>query len=522
MDVFFGLKAVDTMTRTATSIIILLMTVTGTMFSQVEPHIPAYPEDEYERIFNDIVLLKNHGSLLPVKDSGINSIALIGPVINHPSLGSHISEKGSSSTLDNISPYQAVRELAGDNIELLTAPGINMHNDIIRLDSTMVYIGQGVNGYSLKYYNNQKVSGSPVAFSTDKFIDHYWTESPHPELDSAFSLSWDATLIPTHGPVKVKLIHSDGCRMSVDGENIIDNWETGPVRADSAWLNIRKGESYNLRIDFFSDGQGPAMIKFGFDYLESNMMFDALEKAAKADLVMVFVGQTVNFNENGSLQPAYQIPRQSQMIKEIYEVNPNMVVVLQTQAAVNIESWAFNVPAIIQAGSPRLNDSKEIAAVLFGKKNPHGKLSYLWTMNWNQNYATRYPFGHGLSYSTIGIGKLMMRRNRDASGWTATVEVRNMGQRTGTEVLQIYIIRKNGGIMQFTDEMKTFKTVTLLPEQKKIVTIQLPYDVFKTYDPENDQWIIIPGLYEIRVGVSEEDIKLRKTIEIKEQHIKQD
>jgi beta-glucosidase len=70
--------------------------------------------------------------------------------------------------------------------------------------------------------------------------------------------------------------------------------------------------------------------------------------------------------------------------------------------------------------------------------------------------------------------------------------------------------------------MKTFKVVTLLPEQKKIVSIPLPYDVFRTYDPQNDTWSINPGLYEIKVGVSAEDIKLRKTIEIKEEHIKQD
>ena len=87
-----------------------------------------------------------------------------------------------------------------------------MHNDVAPLDSSHVYIGQGVHGFSAKYYNNLKSSGTPIKFSTDKFIDFNWGySSPDPELLNKFSVQWDATLIPTHGgPVKIKLIHNDG------------------------------------------------------------------------------------------------------------------------------------------------------------------------------------------------------------------------------------------------------------------------------------------------------------------------
>ncbi len=473
------------------------------------------PVFEFRSAVGELVLLKNHSGLLPLDIDQVNSIALIGPTLFSPRI------KGiGSSQMDphsSISPYEGITNLLGDSVFLYTAQGVNMRNDVTPLDTSIVFIGQGVNGFSAKYYNNLKASGTPAKFATDKQIDFNWgTNTPYPEIDStAFSVKWDATLIPQHGPVKVKLIHNDGCRLYLDGKPIIDAWEPGPFRMDSAWLNIEKGMSYNLRIDYFSDG-GPALIKFGFDYLMDNMIAEAVEKARRADVAIVFIGQPVS---EGNIRQYYNIPNQSRLIRAVYEANPNTIVVLQTVSAVDIEEWAFDVPSIIQAWIPKQESGTVIAEVLFGQINPGGKMPFTWTMNENQNFDARFPFGHGLSYTTFGIGKLMMKRNRNGSGWIATVEIRNVGDRAGTETLQLYVRNPESDAWKAEEELKAFKKVTLFPGQKKTVAIAVPYSSFEYYDVESENRTIDAGRYEILIGTSAEDIKLIKTIELKQEHI---
>ena len=453
---------------------------------------------EFMDATGELVLLKNHGGFLPLDAGQINSIALIG------------------------AKYEDVEKLLGDSIFIYSVPGVNKMNDIKAIDSSVVYIGQGVNGFSAKYYNNLKASGTPAKFVTDKQIDFYWgNDIPYPQIDSsAFSVSWDGTLIPQHGPIKVKLIHNDGCRLYLDGKLIIDAWEAGPVRIDSAWINIEKGGSYNLQIDYFSDG-GPSLVKFGFEYLKEFLIQEAVEKARRADVVVYFVEQAFIYEPDGGISISKIIPEQSKLIREVYNANPNTIVVLQTGSAVDIEEWAFDIPSIIQAWTPKQESGTTIAEVLFGQINPDGKLPFTWAMNENQNFDARFPFGHGLSYTTFGIGKLMMKRSRDGSGWTATVEIRNVGDRAGTETLQLYVRNPESDAGVAEKDLKAFKMVTLFPGQKKTVAISIPYNSFEYYDAESSSRAIDPGKYKILIGTSAEDIKLIKTIELRQEHIDQ-
>ena len=441
----------------------------------------------------DPVLLKNQGGLLPLSYDEINTIALIGP------------------------HHEGVMQWLDDSIYVLSAKGVNMRNDVRPLDSAMVFVGQGVNGFSGRYYNNLNAGGSPARFTTDKFIDFSWDQDrPFPEIDStAFSASWDATLIPAHGPVKVKLIHNDGCRLYLDGRLIIDAWEDGPVRIDSTWINIEKGKSYNLQVDYYTRG-GPSMIRFGFEYIRKFLFKEAVDKAGRADVAVVFISQPLLFKADGTIELDYKIPYQSDLVEAILEVNPRTIAVLRTDSAVDIERWAFDIPAIIQAWPPGESNDREIAELLMGAVYPYGKLPFRWAMNENQNFDTRFPKGYGMNYTIIGIGKLLMNRNSDGSGWTASVETSNVGDRAGTETLQLMVVDPNGNNMG----LKARKEVTLFPGEKKTVGIQLPYKAFEVCG-EDGSVTILPGKYEIMVGTSEEDIKLRKTIELKEIHIGQ-
>ena len=484
----------DMMKQIAFCIAIILLLCSGLSHAQGTYD----PESDFRTATAGIVLLKNHGGLLPLNADEVSSITLIG------------------------ADAAEMEKIFGNSLYLYTAGGLNKKNDIRTLDSSMVYIGQGVNGFSAKYYNNLKASGTPAKFATDKFIDFNWGHSlPCKEIDtSTFSVMWDATLIPPHGPVKVKLIHNDGCRLYIDGQLIIDAWESGPVRIDSAWLNIEKGNSYNIQIDYFSDG-GTALVKFGFEYMQEFLLREAVEKAGRADVALVFVDQPLIYTSDGMVEESYTIPTQSKLIRAVYEANPNTIVVLRTKGAVDIEDWAFDIPCIIWNGMSEAKNLREIAGVLLGEINPEAKLPFRWAMNRNQNFDTRFPLGFGMTYTTIGIGKLLMNRQSDGSGWLATVETSNLGDRAATETLQVFIKATDEFPRSQQQNIKAFKKVTLLPGQKKTVGIPIPYSAFETENIDAGNRIITPGMYQVMVGTSAEDIKLIKTIELKEIHINQ-
>ncbi|MCK5079790.1 MAG: fibronectin type III-like domain-contianing protein, partial [Bacteroidales bacterium] len=111
--------------------------------------------------------------------------------------------------------------------------------------------------------------------------------------------------------------------------------------------------------------------------------------------------------------------------------------------------------------------------------------------------------------------------SRDGSGWTATVEIRNVGDRAGTETLQLYVRNPESEAWETEKELKAFKMVTLFPGQKKTVAIQVHYSSFEYYDAESSSRAIDPGKYRILIGTSAEDIKLIKTIELRQENIDQ-
>lgn len=544
---FISMQTIDDKLRR----ILRVMILSGLMDQQTDPLLmenPNHSELALEVALKGIVLLKNDRGFLPLEMDKINSIALIGPgVFDARTSG------GGTSYVDpqyTISPYQGMKNLLGDIVQIYTAKGIDMKNDVTPLDSSFVFVREGVNGFTAKYFNNMDCSGTPELSQTHKYIDfNWWHNPPTPEIAKDFSISWNATLIPPKGGAyKYKIVHNDGIRIYLDGKIILDKWEEGPVRLDSGWMFLEDSSSYDLQIDYYSNG-GFNQVKYGFDYLQNLMIARAVEKASLADVAIVFVGLTDRFESVGFDRDYWGIPNQSKLIEAVLEVNPNTIVVIQTGSSVDIEDWAFDVPAILQAWYPGQEGGTAIAKVLFGEFDPIGRLPFTWTMDLNDypgmkgykspsmrawykegihlgyrymrkyDLQVRFPFGHGLSYTTFGIGKLMMKRNRDGSGWIATVEIKNVGSRSGTETLQLYVSDPESNVDKPTKELKAFQQVTLKPGHRKTVSFPLPYEAFSYFDEATGLWTVDPGLYDILIGTSAEEIKLQKTIELKEMHI---
>jgi beta-glucosidase len=123
-----------------------------------------------------------------------------------------------------------------------------------------------------------------------------------------------------------------------------------------------------------------------------------------------------------------------------------------------------------------------------------------------------YPFGYGLSYTTFEYGNLKIEKK--GSNVLLNFSVRNSGKREGKAVAQVYVSDKQCSVERPVKELKAFKKVSLRPGESTNISIELKQDAFAFYDIISKAWKVEPGDFEILVGASSTDIRLRGSINI--------
>jgi beta-glucosidase len=119
----------------------------------------------------------------------------------------------------------------------------------------------------------------------------------------------------------------------------------------------------------------------------------------------------------------------------------------------------------------------------------------------------RWPFGHGLSYTTFGYSPLTLTAEPDTGAVLAQVEVANTGTRAGSEVVQLYVRPQVTATARPVQELKGFEKVALAPGETTTVTIALDRRAFAHWSTEAADWVVAPGDHEIAVGSSSRDIR---------------
>jgi beta-glucosidase len=185
-----------------------------------------------------------------------------------------------------------------------------------------------------------------------------------------------------------------------------------------------------------------------------------------------------------------------------------------------------------------------IADVLFGKANPSGKLSETFPMRLEDNpayinypgengkvyygegifvgyryyekkkVAPLFPFGYGLSYTDFAYSNLTV--SGSGTDVTVTVDIRNIGNRAGQEVVQLYLRDPQSKLVRPEKELKAFAKVGLDAGETKTVTLSLKHDAFAYYDPAKKAWVAEAGDFEILLGSSSADIRLSAVYELGE------
>ncbi|MGW3041834.1 glycoside hydrolase family 3 C-terminal domain-containing protein [Kitasatospora sp. NPDC001159] len=265
----------------------------------------------------------------------------------------------------------------------------------------------------------------------------------------------------------------------------------------------------------------------------------AASVAAGADAAVVVVGdEETEGADRGSLDLA---AADDALIRAVAKANPRTVVVLNTGGPVTMP-WLDAVPAVVEAWYPGEQSGAALADVLFGDTDPAGRLpvtfptsanatpvqdasqypgtdgAYHYTEGLKVGYrwydasgtAPLFPFGHGLSYTTFDYANLTVTGPDPAGRVGVGFDLTNRGNRTGTEVPQLYVSFPSAA-GEPPQQLKAFDKVTLEPGRSTHVQLRLDRSSFATWDTDAHGWRVPGGQYGLTVGSSSRTPRLQGT-----------
>ncbi|MEL6132502.1 MAG: glycoside hydrolase family 3 C-terminal domain-containing protein [Bacteroidota bacterium] len=312
-----------------------------------------------------------------------------------------------------------------------------------------------------------------------------------------------------------------------------------PTQMDSAWEGMRALVD-DRRLSFARgyDAESP-------EDIVDEMIQEAVTLARKAEVAVIFVGLPPRYESEGFDRDHMDLPpSHDALIRAVCEAQPQTVVVLSNGSAVSMP-WVADVPAIIEGWLTGQATGSAVADILYGLTNPSGKLSETFPVrlkdtpayiNWPgeqrkviygegqfigyryydfKDVAPLFPFGHGLSYTEFAYADLKIEGEDILDGIRVTCKVKNVGDRAGKEVIQLYVRDHASPLLRPLQELKGFGKIALEPGQEETVFFTLKEEDLAYYDGWRQQWIAATGTFEFRVGASSRDIRLTVEVELR-------
>ncbi|MET9374750.1 glycoside hydrolase family 3 C-terminal domain-containing protein [Streptomyces sp. NPDC002992] len=356
--------------------------------------------------------------------------------------------------------------------------------------------------------------------------------------------------------------HSFGTRglgaftLRVGGETVFDGVqtmgpETDPFEAffgspvERAKVALTAGEPVEVSLRHTLDKEfAPPLpaVMFSFVHLgprrdPDELIAEAVEAARAADTAVVVVATTERVESEGFDRKDLALPgRQDDLVRAVAAANPNTVVVVNAGSPVEMP-WREDVAAILLSWFPGQEGGAALADVLTGAAEPGGRLPTTWPVAladvpvtevaptdgelayeegvfigyraWDKAGATpAYAFGHGLGYTTWVYDSL------EVTPASAKVRITNTGTRTGREVVQIYLAPASDPVERPARWLAGFASVEAEAGASVEVDIPLPRRAFEIWDEEKNDWVFVPGTYEVRAAHSLTDARLTATLEV--------
>ena len=280
------------------------------------------------------------------------------------------------------------------------------------------------------------------------------------------------------------------------------------------------------------------------DQTDEALLTEAVELAKQARAAVIFAGLPDSFESEGFDRTHMRLPDcQNELIGRVAAVQPNIVVVLHNGSPVEMP-WADSVKGILEAYLGGQAVGAAVVDILFGKVNPSGKLpeTFPYHLEDNPSYlyyqgegdrveyregvfvgyryydkkkmAVRFPFGHGLSYTTFAYSepKLSAGRIRDDETVTIRVDVTNTGSRAGKEAVQLYVSAPDSRVIRPVRELRGFDKVELAPGETKMVSFVLDKRAFAYWNTDIHDWYVESGKYLLQIGGSSRDIAIEQEV----------
>ena len=314
--------------------------------------------------------------------------------------------------------------------------------------------------------------------------------------------------------------------------------QINPTRLDNALECLRQAGFDVIYARGYSGGAQTA---------DQALLDEAVAAAARADVALVFVGLTDDFESEGFDRTTMAMPHaHNVLVRAVAEANPNTVAVLAGGAPVAIP-WLDCVKGVLNTYLGGQAGAAAAADILTGVVNPSGKLAETYPIcehsapcrdNFPGNPATveyresiyigyryyekaqkkvRFPFGHGLSYTSFRYSDLRLgcRDMADNERLTLSFLVKNTGERDGAEIAQVYVCDVESTAFRPVKELKAFKKVFLKAGEAKRITVTLGKRAFAYFNTNIHDWHVESGDFEILVGASSADIRLHQTVTVR-------
>lgn len=483
-----------------------------------------------------MVLLQNRNNVLPLKEG--SEIALIGYDAKAGRLGGY-----SGPGNDIVTFYDGLVRRFGENsvhyakgVPLVSSEFVPVETRYLKSEMD----GESIQGLNAEYFGNINFEGDPVVKRTDKQVRFGWTLfPPDPKLEFGwYSVRWTGKLeAPETGIFNIGVKGNDGYRMWLDGELIIDNQGKTTHSTMVYPYSFEKGKTYDLKIEFF-ESSGRARFNlvwdYGVDQDRPKEIANAVAVAENSDVAIVAAGiHEGEFQDRGLLSlPGHQV----ELIKAVAATGKPTIVALFGGSAITMNNWKDQVDGILMAWYPGEVGGDALADVVSGDVNPAGRLPVTFPVHeaqcplyynhkptgrgddyYNLTGEPLFPFGYGLSYTSFEYAALEMSKSEIYAGEKVkvTCKVKNTGEVTGDEVVQLYLHDTLASVARPVKELKGFQRISLNPGEEKKVTFELGFDELSMLDKDLNR-MVEPGKFRIMVGASSKDIRLREFLTVAE------
>ena len=523
------------------------------------------------------VLLSNDG-LLPLPASGMRQVAVIGELARRSSMGGG----GSAQLLPHryASPLEALREALEPATSVTYARGCDINHAPARVGGAVL---PAPDGFTVEIHEGPELAGAPVL--TRPVDDLFYI------YNAAFSAGhpsqpWSArargTVVPdSSGRRRLVLASSAPTRLYVDGRLILDSSDREPpdLAAYTTWLaaedlsaevDLVAGVPVEVVVEYIHGGAPVGVFRVGVrDADDDELLERAVAHAREADVAVVIVGTSHEHESEGFDRTSFSLPaRQDELVRRVAAVNPRTVVVVNSGTVVDLP-WVDDVAACVQVWFGGQEMDGAIADVLLGTAEPGGRLPVTIPErlehtpshgnfpgeNGEVRYGEgifmgyrgfdlrgiqpRFPFGHGLSYTSFALGEpaLSSTTFRPGEQLVINVPVTNTGDRAGSEVVQLYVAPRSPRLSRPVKELKAFAKVRLNPDETGSARLVLDDRSFAYWDPGHPDyeemrarvqspveapepdgrppgWRADPGEYDVIIATSAQRVHARTTVHV--------